>query len=92
MQPDVLDPLGANDHSRLERRPTADAGDEAVGGREAIEAGGQLGADDHVLGSIGDRGEGPVDVEQEGRGLGVRGQLRYGGRPLRHTCGAGHGI
>ena len=63
----VGDLLDADDHPRLERRPAADAGDEAVAPPDVAQRlAGRLG--DRGVGRVGDdRGEGAVDVAEDGR-------------------------
>jgi hypothetical protein len=64
---DVLDAVEADHPSRVGRGPAADAGDERISVRQALDLLPRLQRHGGVLGPFDDRRERPVDVEEHGR-------------------------
>ena len=67
----MLDAFQVDEAANLRRRPPTDAGDEAVRARQALDLGKRLLRHGCVFGTLDDRSERPVHVEEDGRLLGV---------------------
>jgi hypothetical protein len=64
---DVLDGVEPDETAGIGSRTPADAGDEAVCTRQTFDLGAGLIGHGRVFGSLDDRRERPVDIEQNGR-------------------------